>query len=203
MSDTDLIVENDLLNSFFASDAIAYDTKSATTQISDGVFTLQCRALWDSPVDISVLCHEMAHVIEIENDRVWWEASFGLNLREIEFLGKIYREPLTDQSTCREVRVLGIQWRLQEMFGHTQVNYRVFETASSFRWLPDTVAYYCNRPSLKKVPYRKQKFAITKRIIRDALKVYHEWPEWRILGEWKQKIQQLDSAKNRQYRIGA
>jgi hypothetical protein len=87
------------------------------------------------------LLHEFGHFIETEEHR-FFKDEYGLKLREVEVLGRMYVEPSTAQPTLREIRVMGIQAVLGIHFG---CPYNIRETlAPLVRFMPDWCPTYCH-----------------------------------------------------------
>lgn len=83
----------------------------------------------------SNLAHEMAHLVEIDDDRMrMW--GWGLKLPEVVVFGQTCVEPRTMQITAREIRVFAFQANLHRAFG---LPFSYTYCARLCEWLPDTI----------------------------------------------------------------
>jgi len=70
----------------------------------------------ETPLHRSMLAHEMAHFVEIDQRRCG-SYGWGLKVHEVTVLGQKYAEPRTRQCAEREGRVLAYQFNLLEHLG--------------------------------------------------------------------------------------
>ena len=83
---------------------------------------------------IEALIHEMAHLIEIDDERALkngWGFSYG---KPQEVLGRIYHEPQTYQATMREVKATVIQSKIYAVIG---LNYDIKNLLSPLKFMDD------------------------------------------------------------------
>jgi hypothetical protein len=93
-------------------------------------------------VNITNLCHEMSHFIEIDDERMN-RNKWGLKAPEVYIFNRICVEPVTIQMSLRETRVAALQYWLQKSIGCEQ---SIQQLISSFKYLPDftNVPFYNN-----------------------------------------------------------
>lgn len=65
---------------------------------------------------LSNLCHEMAHFVEIDDDRCH-EWGWGLRVPEVFIYDRMCANPVTNQATMRECRVAAYQLNLMRYLG--------------------------------------------------------------------------------------
>jgi hypothetical protein len=149
-------------------------------------------------VHVSNLLHEMAHFIEIDDERCT-RPGWGLHIRQVYLMGKSYNDPNTYQATLREARVGAIQLELAEFFGvkydadepaditeewirkHTL---DAMDLATTFhRFMPDSVhAYRRFRIKIGAKDYEKRAYACLAKEIekrRERLYIEYLWSEFR------------------------
>lgn len=145
--------------------------------------------------DISYLCHEMAHLVEIDDARMRCNG-WGLIYPEVYVINTVCCEPRTNAITMRELRVAAYQFHLLQYIG---VPNSIAEIVDSFDYLPDTT--YVPIEDGRK-PYGKN----YKDVIAEGIDIKESQMIWRInevnklkeiftlerfLSEWKRKIQWL------------
>ena len=128
-----------LIEEFFNTDVIKFKSGVEGQAISDdGTILLGDRAgpyNFEGSYSISNICHEMAHLVEIDDTRMRMPG-WGLKVRSINVLGRKCYEPQDDRITCRELRVAAYQLHLLEYLG---VSKTVTDIVDSFDWLPDNI----------------------------------------------------------------
>lgn len=94
-----------------ASVELVWDT---TQRVEEGKLQLGGRA--GPTVHISNLCHEMAHLVEIDDARCG-QPGWGLQLPKVFIYDRMCLNPETNQATRREVRVAAYQLNLMRHLG--------------------------------------------------------------------------------------
>lgn len=168
------------------------------TVSEDGIIFIGDRAgpgSFVGAIDISNICHEMAHLVEIDDARMRSQG-WGLTVPEIFVIDRICQEPTTKDITMRELRVAAYQSHLLAYLG---VSKPVGEIVDSFDWLPDS-CYVPIEDGRK--PYGANYEAVRAEGI-DIQKSQHRWrinqvkklkkifTLDRFLSEWKRKVQWL------------
>lgn len=81
------------------------------------------------------LLHEIAHVVEVQDLSRLKVNNFGLEIKnKVEFLGRVYFEPITWNATKLECRVILWQEVLCEIFG---LSFNREKFATSLQYMPD------------------------------------------------------------------
>lgn len=123
------------ISKFTESGTIMVDPDSEGAKYESGRLTLGMRS--GPSQDMTNVLHELAHLVEIEDDRIG-SNNWGLRIRRVEILGRLVIDPQTPQATQRECRVFGIQARMMEAVG---IPYDMDEFVDLNKWLPD---HYCS-----------------------------------------------------------
>lgn len=114
--------------------AIRYKPGLEGQRVEDGVIWIGGRS-GPRRHDTSSLCHEMAHFVEIDDERMnlpMW----GLRVPEIWVFDRMCVEPQTHQITDREIRVAAYQKNFQDYLG---IRESVENITESFKYLPDAM----------------------------------------------------------------
>lgn len=140
-------------------------------------------------VELSNLCHEMAHFVEIDDARCAVRG-WGLRLPEVWIYDRMCIEPTTYQATERECRVAALQHSLLGYIGHPLSPRRL---VSAFHYLPDWFMVPCRphvrRTSLKTTDKERLKWC------EDRVTSLIAKPEYQIdyfMHEWNRKCQLLN-----------
>ena len=103
----------------------------------------------------SNLCHEMAHLAEIDRERVFSQGWGLKNGKPIDFGdGTIIYQRTTAQHIDREIRVWAYQLNLHRYF---QIDEDASALASSAPYLPDTYLAFDRLPEIKSIQSNKQR----------------------------------------------
>jgi hypothetical protein len=132
-------------------DYLRWDREVQGNKVEDGCMLLGMRAAGE--YSVGSLLHEMAHLIEIDDDRCHL-FGWGLRTRKVTFRGRTYSEPLTFQCSERELRTMAIQKVLSK---HLRVRMDLNYWGPLITWLPDWYAHNfgesvsCNSPKWKRL----------------------------------------------------
>ena len=129
-----------VLAEFFQDSPIQVSSDVEGMKVFDNVLFLGMRAgPWRC---LTNLIHEMSHLVEIDDARVL-KHGWGFTTPQIYMPGRhsyMASAPVSIQPIRREVRVIALQWQIQNELG-IHVNKR--ETLSALKFMPD----WCNVPS--------------------------------------------------------
>lgn len=119
------------IKSLFDGHSIKYKPRLEGQTVSEeGVVYIGDRA--GPSIDLSNLCHEMAHCVEIEFERLT-EQGYGLRYPHVYIINRMCIDPATMQMTEREMRVIAYQANIMDHFGIDGMNYQI----NSMQYLPD------------------------------------------------------------------
>ena len=145
-------------------------------------------------LEITNLCHEMAHFVEIDDARMTCR-KWGLQVRKVVICGQECLDPRTTQITEREMRVAAYQSHLQELIG---VSESIDEITKSFRWLPDFtfIPLENGRPAFGEgsdpdVPYEEIDPSRLRWIANRTRELRSVYTLERFVSEWHRKIKLL------------
>jgi hypothetical protein len=124
-------LEKEFLNTSFVQ---YQDDFEGQKVLNDGTIVIGNKAGPSSYNTISNTCHEMSHLVEIDDARMRCYG-WGLKYPEVWVYDRTCIEPTTHQITDRELRVMAYQINLLEYIG---VKYSVEDTVSVCQYLPDT-----------------------------------------------------------------
>lgn len=105
--------------------------------LNDGTIVIGNKAgsiTWPGSFSVKNLCHEMAHLVEINDERMRMHA-WGLKIPEVWVYDRICVEPTTKQITDRELRVCAFQ---SELLKYINVKHTVSDLVAALVYLPDT-----------------------------------------------------------------
>jgi len=143
----------------------------------------------------SALCHEMAHAVEIDDRRVQ-QWAWGLKVRQCVINFQSYDQPLTYQSTERELRVCAFQANLQTYLGmpDSDIEYTAMALQYMSDWCMVPEADYIHPLARKKSNSSFDQPRLT--WVLDRLMELREKPEYQIepfITEWNRKAELIAS----------
>lgn len=118
---------------FFTTPYVQVDPALEGMAVRDGVVVLGCRA--GPSMALEFLLHEMSHMVEIDDSRA---ASYrwGLHLPQVEFQGRTFSEPNTNQASLRECRVFAFERNAADALG---VEFNLQKAAEALQFMPDAL----------------------------------------------------------------
>jgi len=118
---------------FFQNSAISIEWEIQGQKIVNGLPVIGARA--GPSVDVWNLFHEMAHFVEIDDERMRM-GSWGLRLPEVFIFDRICVDPRTIQMTEREIRTIAY---LRNVMKYLGIEEDSMKSVSSLCFMPDFV----------------------------------------------------------------
>jgi len=132
-----------ILDTYFQDSPIRIGERAEGNPVEDGILTLGMRA--GPQICLTNLIHEMCHLVEIDDERMLI-SGWGLRTPEVYVPGRyshMASVPISWQPIKREVRVIALQWQLQQSIGITGTKR---EALSAMEYMPDWCNVPCGRP---------------------------------------------------------
>lgn len=155
--------------------------------------------------------HDLAHaMISVEDDQGWrlGRNSFGLDYTtQIEVLGEIYREPVTDQGVQLELRVIALQYRLTYLDTIDDPVLEIEPKKEFFKWHVRSLRYMADF-LMAKCKYREQGLTgntrrnsdeeeslVIELLIDQCQKLADGWSESWVRGIWQDTCKEAHCIK--------
>lgn len=163
--------------------------------LSDGTIVIGNKAGPSSYNTTSNTCHEMSHLVEIDDVRMRCYG-WGLKVPEIWVYNRTCIEPTTHQITDRELRVMAYQVNLLEYIG---IEHTVEDVVRVCEYLPDTAFVpiedgrqpYGDNYETVKAENINIKVSQQQWRVNEVNRLRKEFTLERFMVEWKRKIEWL------------
>jgi len=169
--------------------------------LNDGTIIIGNRAgpiTMPTAFSIKNLCHEMGHMVEINDERMRVHG-WGLRNPEVWVYDRYCVEPRTNQITNRELRVCAYQAELLKYLG---VKYSVSDLVGALQWVADTTFVPLEDGSMPygenkthNLDYTEIKSSQQRWRINEVGRLRKEYTIDRFISEWNRKINWLANNK--------
>jgi hypothetical protein len=186
-------LEKEFLNTNFVQ---YQDDFEGQKVLNDGTIVIGNKAGPSSYNTISNTCHEMSHLVEIDDARMRCYG-WGLKYPEVWVYDRMCIEPTTHQITDRELRVMAYQCNLLDYIG---VKHTVKDITSSLEYLSDTAfvpiedggAPYSENKN-HNLDYTQIKKSQQRWRVNQVNRLRNEFTIERFISEWNRKIEWMNN----------